>query len=86
LFRFGNVGSFCQTPHAGASEPVAGPRPTPHCYSLLFSLFFIVICAAWDAGRIAQGRAAQGEIRPCVQRRIVISLLLTMARVSRASR
>jgi hypothetical protein len=38
---------------------------TPHCYLLLFSLFFIVICAAGDAGRTAQAarRKAKSPLR-----------------------
>jgi hypothetical protein len=46
LFRFGNVGSLCQTPPCRRVPNRSRVLDrTPHCYSLLFSLFFIVICA-----------------------------------------
>jgi hypothetical protein len=82
LFRFGNVGSFCQTPpgRRGANRSPALAR-TPHCCSLIF----IVICASGDAGRNAQSRAAQGEIRASVQRPHCFSLLLTMPRCGSAA-
>ena len=69
LFRFGHVGSFCQTPpcrrvRTGRASS-AERRIVIHCY---FSLLFIVICAGGNAGRSAQSRAAQGEIRRWVQR------------------
>jgi hypothetical protein len=85
-FRFGNVGSFCQTPPCRrvANRSRVLDR-TPHCYSLLFSLFFIVICAGGNAGRSAQIHATQGEIRRSVQRRHCISLLLTMPRCGSAA-
>ena len=86
LFRFGNLGSFCQTRDAGASRTGRGfsteRRIVIHYYFHCFSLLF---ARAGNAGQSAQSRAAQGEIRPCVQRRIVISLLLTMPRCGSAA-
>ena len=61
LFRFGNVGSFCQTPHAGASEPVAGPRPNA---ALLFVVIFIVFhCYLRGLGRRANRTRPRGARR-----------------------
>jgi hypothetical protein len=87
LFRFGHVGSFCQTPscrrvRTGRASS-AERRIVIHCY---FSLLFIVICAGGDAGRSAQSRAAQAKFAAGSSARIVISLLLTMPRCGSAAR
>ena len=86
LFRFGHVGSFCQTPpcrrvRTGRASS-AERRIVIHCY---FSLLFIVICAGGDAGRSAQSRAAQAKFAAGSSARIVISLLLTMPRCGSAA-
>ena len=72
LFRFGHVGSFCQTPPCRRVRTGRGSSAERriviiviivifHCFSLLFA-------RAGTPGESAQSRAAQGEIRRWVQR------------------
>ena len=89
LFRFGNVGSFCQTPPCRRVPNRSRVLDrTPHCYSLLhfFFLFFIVICAGGNAGRErTKPRGTRRNSPPGSNARIVISLLLTMPRCGSAA-
>jgi hypothetical protein len=69
LFRFGHVGSFCQTPpcrRVPNRSRVLGR--TPHCYSLLF--FIVIHCYLRGRGRRAERTTPRGagEMRRWVLR------------------
>ena len=86
LFRFGNVGSFCQTPPCRRVRTGRGSsterRIVIHCY---FSLLFIVICAGGTPGGAHKAARRKAKFAAWSNARIVISLLLTMPRCGSAA-
>ena len=82
LFRFGNVGSFCQRRHAGAFRTGHGSsterRIVIHCCSLLFA-------RAGTPGKAHKAVRRKAKFAARSNARIVISLLLTMPRCGGAA-
>jgi hypothetical protein len=90
LFRFGNVGSFCQMPPCRASRTGRGSSTDAALLFIVifvvFSLFFIVICGGRErrAPR-AKPRGTRRNSPLWSNADIVISLLLTMPRCGSAA-
>ena len=88
LFRFGNVGSFCQTPPCRRVPNRSRVLDrTPHCYSfVIFHCYSLLFARAGTPGGAHKAARRKAKFAAGSSARIVISLLLTMPRCGSAAR